>query len=178
MKASMLFVYGVGAALGLFALPANAAQGDGDWNFSLGGYMTAMSLDAKSTAFTPAGDQEISLDLSFSDLLDNLDYGASGGFVARKGPLSINVDLVFAGLSTSQSQAFPPPGGFTSTVDIEIDLREHELYVGYAAFEQYPDLEIIAGRSVSAIISEFSVGTCGVGSKQRPFLNRPSRGTG
>ncbi len=30
--------------------------------------------------------------------MENLDYGLSGLFIARKGPLSINIDMVFIGL--------------------------------------------------------------------------------
>lgn len=110
------------------------AQNDGDWEYFAGGYLTATSIDANTTSFTPMGDQVINIDASFSDLLDNLDYGISGLFIARKGLLSINVDLVFIGLNIDQPPAV-----------IDVDLREHELFIGYEAFEQYSDLEIITG---------------------------------
>lgn len=116
------------------------AQSDGGWDYFIGGYFTAVNIDAKTTSFTPAGDQEMKIDPSFSDLLDNLDYGASGTFIARKGRYSFNVDFMAAGLSIDES--LPSP---LSEVNIDIDIREYEFYVGYAAFEQYPDLEIITG---------------------------------
>jgi hypothetical protein len=134
MKASMKFIYGVAVWFGLFVLPANAAQDEGGWDYFLAGYLTAVSIDADTTAFTPVGDQTIPVDLSFSDVLDTLGKGASGVVSARKGPISINLDMVYADLETS-----------TSGIDIDVGLREYELFVGYAAFQQYPDLEIIAG---------------------------------
>ncbi len=45
------------------------------------------------------GDQVVDIDTSFSDLLDNLDYGVSDIFIARKGSFSINLDLLFVGLN-------------------------------------------------------------------------------
>ena len=125
-----------------------AAQSDGDWDFLVAGYLTATAIDAKTTSFTPAGDQVLEIDASFGDLLDNLDYGFSGIFIARKGALSINVDLLFIGLNIDQSPA---------TIDVAIG--EHELYAGFAVFEQYLDLEIITG--VRYVDQEIKVTTPG-----------------
>ena len=119
---------------------AQAEQSGGDWEYFAGGYLTTMAIDAKTTSPGPTGDQVLEIDASFSDLLDNLDYAASGIFIARKGPLSINVDLVFVGLEIEQATPLP-----STSANIDVDIREHEFFVGYAAFEQYPALEIIAG---------------------------------
>lgn len=62
---------------------AQAGQDD-EWGFFVGSYLTATYIDATSTAGTPIGDQDLEIATSFSDLLDNLDYGASGVFVALK----------------------------------------------------------------------------------------------
>ena len=111
-----------------------AAQTDSNWQYFFGGYLTTTAIDAETTSYTPIGDQVIEIDASFSDLLDNLDYGLSGIFIARKDSLSINLDLVFIGLTIDQ-----PPA------TIEVTLREHEFYAGYAMFKQIPELEVIGG---------------------------------
>lgn len=119
------------------------AQADADndeWTYFVAGYLTAVSIDAKATTYSPAGDQVLKIEPSFSDLLDNMDYGASGIFIARKGAFSLNVDMVFAGITVDESLPLP-----SSDMKAEIDLREHEFYVGYAAFDAYPELEIITG---------------------------------
>ena len=116
------------------------AEQSGDWEYFVGGYLTTTAIDATTTTPGPTGDSVLTIDASFSDILDNLDYGASGIFIAKKGPYSINVDLVAIGLGIDE--AAPLPG---VSAHIDVDIREYELYVGYAAFDSQPDLEIITG---------------------------------
>lgn len=116
------------------------AEQSGDWEYFAGGYLTTMAIDAKTTSPGPTGDQVLEIDASFSDLLDNLDWAASGIFIARKGPLSLNVDLVFVELEIDQATPLP-----STSATIDVSIREHEFFVGYAAFDSHPDMEIIAG---------------------------------
>ena len=134
---------------------AEAGQDD-EWSFFVAGYLTATYIDATTTAGTPIGDQDLEIDASFSDLLDNLDYGASGLFVASYDKLSINVDLLAIGLDIDQ----PTPIG-TGNVNIQVDIREYELYAGYQAFAQYPALELITGLRYIDQEIEVNVTTAG-----------------
>ncbi len=61
----------------------------------------ARTVNNSDVWFRPGagGDQVVDIDTSFSDLLDNLDYGVSDIFIARKGSFSINLDLLFVGLN-------------------------------------------------------------------------------
>lgn len=127
---------------------AQASDDGTGWNYFASAYLTSTSIDAKSTAPSPKGDMTVDIDASFSDLLENLDYGLSGLFIARKGKVSINLDLFFVGLSfdeKSVSVNLPPSVTPTLKAKIEMDLREHEFYLGYAAFDSYPDIEVISG---------------------------------
>ena len=119
---------------------AQAEQSGGDWEYFAGGYLTTMAIDAKTTSPGPTGDQVLEIDASFSDLLDNLDWAASGIVIARKGPLSLNVDLVLVELEIDQAAPLP-----STSVTIDVGIREYEFFAGYAAFDSHPDLEIIAG---------------------------------
>lgn len=124
----------------MFACGQLQAQHSDEWKYFVGGYLTTASIDADTTSFSPAGDQIIGIDIDFNDILDNFDYGAAGIFIARHGKVSVNVDLAAFGVSPEQSLPLP-----SSTADIDIDIQEHELYLGYAAFDSMPKLEIIAG---------------------------------
>ena len=136
----MRYLFRIAALMTVLSYSAFAQADNDEWKYFLGGYFTAISIDATVTTYSPAGDQEGKIDPGFSDIFDNLDYGASGIFIARKGSLSLNVDLVFVGLTLNESLPLP-----SSDAKMEIDIREHEFYVGYAAFDAYPDLEIIMG---------------------------------
>lgn len=134
-----------GLALSLPLILSSAlvkAENNDEWTYIAGGYLTANALDADTTIGTPMGDSSVAIDVNFDDLLDNLDYGASGIFRAQKGKLSINVDMLFIGLSDDLSM--PLPEG-SIEIDMDVDIREHELFVGYKAFEKFADLEILAG---------------------------------
>ena len=131
---------------------SSVAQANDDgtgWKYFAGAYLSGTAIDAKATAPTPGGDMETQIDAEFSDLLENLEYGLSGLFIARRGKVSINLDVLFIGLKIEENSSLPtiPPAGTTQTLqaDIDIDMREHEFYVGYAAFDSYPDLELITG---------------------------------
>jgi opacity protein-like surface antigen len=138
--------------LGLFTLILTVMSGstlvnataDDEWNYFIGGYFPATTIDATATAGTSLGDQTLDIDASFSDLFDNMDYGLMGVFIAQKGKLSINVDLVFIGLDINESLPVPPPIG-PASANVDLEIQEHELYLGYKAFAQVPALEVIAG---------------------------------
>ncbi len=158
----MKFIFHVAVLMTVlsYSVFAQADADNDDWHYFAAGYLTAASIDAKTTSYTPAGDQELKIDPSFSDLLDNMDYGFSGLFIARKGALSLNIDLVFIGLDIEQS--LPLPG---SKANIDMDIREHEFYVGYAAFDAYPELEVITG--IRYIDQDISVKITTMGSTQK-----------
>lgn len=48
--------------------------------------------------------------------------------------------MLFVGLGFKESLPLP-----SSEMKVDIDIREHELFVGYAAFDDYPELEVITG---------------------------------
>lgn len=123
-----------------FAPALAQAEQSGDWEYFAGGYLTTMAIDATTSSPGPTGDTVIDIDADFSDILDNLDWAASGIFIARKGPLSLNVDLVLVELEIDEATPLP-----ATSATIDVGIREYEFFVGYAAFDSQPDLEIIAG---------------------------------
>ena len=61
----------------------------------------ARTVNNSDVWFRPGAgvDQVVDIDTSFSDLLDNLDYGVSDILLRARGSFSINVDLLFVGLN-------------------------------------------------------------------------------
>lgn len=89
----------VPAAACLASAPACAhAQ---DWAFTLTPYLWAQSLEATAAplpALPPAR-----VDLSFSDLVDELQFAFTAAFEARRGKWGVLADISFADLGSSQS---------------------------------------------------------------------------
>ncbi len=106
------------------ALPA-AAQSDDTasrWTFELVPvfWASGLHLDAQ----TGEGDQ--SIDVSFSDILKALHFGAVGSFEARKGRLGIVFDSMYVDLGKSIPQAGPMPG------DVDLDMQQSGLSLALA----------------------------------------------
>lgn len=112
-KRSMYFARGVSVACfkaavvsTTIATPnATAAQdrGTGAWDYGLNIYLWGAGIGG--TAFNG---QDI--DVSFSDLASNLDFGLMGSFVARRDRLAYFIDGLHLNVSNSQSGTLGPIG--------------------------------------------------------------------
>lgn len=99
--AGALCIAGAGAA------PAQ----DRTWDFSGYLYLWAPALSAQTTTGQ-------STEVSFSDILDNLDFALMGAIEARRGPLSVFLDALYLDLSDGQSAAVGP--GIPATADAAV----------------------------------------------------------
>jgi hypothetical protein len=100
---------------------AAAASGSDQWEYSADIYMWGAAIDATTQT---GGD----IDMSFNDILKDLDMTFMGGFGARKGKLSLLVDAVYLDISQSDggSETIPILGGavnVTRTVDTDITMK-------------------------------------------------------
>jgi hypothetical protein len=95
------------AALGLaragdLAVPAPAIQPGPEpssgWQFTTALYAPLMGLEGDIGV---AGLAPVEVDVSFDDILENLDGSLSGSFEARKGPWSITADAIWLKISTA-----------------------------------------------------------------------------
>ena len=105
------------------ALPvtASAASGSDQWEYDAMIYLWGAGIDATTQT---GGD----IDMSFSDILDDLDMTFMGGFGARKGKLSLLADVIYLDISQSDggSETIPILGGaldITKTVDTDITMK-------------------------------------------------------
>ena len=123
------------AGLTAIALPVAAQAQSWEYSVSLYGWMSGIDTSVD----TPLGTVET--ELSFSDVLDNLDFAAFGSFEARNGPWVVLGDLNYSALSTSSDSPF---GVVFSDVEVETKLTIASAFGGYAVVDR-PDLRIEAG---------------------------------
>ena len=100
---------------------AAADAGSDQWTYSADIYLWGTGIDATTQT---GGD----IDISFSDILDDLDMAFMGVFGARKGKWSLLGDVVYMDISQSDggSETIPILGGeinITRTVDTDIEMK-------------------------------------------------------
>jgi hypothetical protein len=112
----------------LFAAPAMAQSesGDDEWSHSLGVYLWGADIGGATSSGSD-------IDVGFSDLLDNLNFGAMGVYQGRKGKWSVISNLVYLDVSANEPlDLIPPIGGdlINVTTDVELDLTGWVIELG------------------------------------------------
>jgi hypothetical protein len=100
----------------------------GDWRFSLTPYVWAAAFEGDVAALPPL--RTVSVDASFSDILENLDVAAMLAGELRKGRFAVLADFVYTQLSADGST----PGPLFSGVEVESDMA---ILTGALAYELY-----------------------------------------
>jgi opacity protein-like surface antigen len=134
------------AAITLAAAPALAQTGSSTWQFEGTAYLwaTAMKGDVQAGALP-----KTSVDLSFGDILENLDFGLMGAFEARKGRLGLLFDGMYMKVSGSATASRPLPGPLPATLTVGADAKVKQGMlsgaVAYRAVEGQTSLDVIGG---------------------------------
>jgi len=121
------------------ALPA-AAQSDDTtnrWTFELVPLLWASGLDI--SAQTGAGEQ--SIDVSFSDIMKDLHFGAQGSFEVRKNRLGFLFDGMYADIRKSIPQSGPMPGD----VDLIMKQSNFSLALAYRVVPGRTAVDLLGG---------------------------------
>ena len=125
------------------------------WEFAFAPYLWAAGLDGTVAQF---GLQPTDIDLSFSDILENLDIAFMGVAEARRGRFGLASDIVYTELS----------GGGTGPAGIFSASLENRLFVG-TAMAEYRIIEngrssadVMAGARVWSVDTDVRI-TSGVG---------------
>ncbi|MCU0855513.1 MAG: YfaZ family protein [Rhodobacteraceae bacterium] len=150
------------ACLAAAALPATAEAQSWDYTGSL--YLWMSGLD--TSVETPLGTVET--ELSFSDILEDLDFAFFGTFGARNGPWVVLGDLNYSALTSTRDTPF---GAVFSDVEVETELTIASAFGGYAVVDR-PDLRIEAGaglRFYDVSVDTRLVGNPGVADREFPL---------
>jgi len=96
------------------ASPAAAQAPAGDsWKITVAPYFLGASMNGTTTVLG----QEATIDVSFSDILDHLQFGAMGFVVARKGDWGVGGDAIWMALGANGT-APGPLGRVTASADL------------------------------------------------------------
>ncbi|MBE2215350.1 MAG: hypothetical protein IAE82_15865 [Opitutaceae bacterium] len=115
-------------AAGLVPLGAVAAESSA-WKQQFTAYMIGAAMDGSTTV----GGITAPVDVSFSDIMDNLEFGAMANYRAEKDRLSLNLDVIFMGLG------FDGPNG-RSALDFDQIMVE-----GSTGWRLSDNVEILGG---------------------------------
>jgi hypothetical protein len=102
-------------SMGVTAAPAHA-----QWRSDLTVYLWATGLDGT----VGAGGREADVSMSFSDILDDLQFGAMAGYSASNGDWAFQVDAVIANLGVTERGE---QGILRADVDVDLTLLEGDL---------------------------------------------------
>jgi len=80
-------------------MPASAVAQEDSWNFRFTPYIWGTKFKGTSTV----GQNEADIDLSFGDILDDLDVALMGDFRAEKGPWAIQSNFVWSDMTSKEN---------------------------------------------------------------------------
>lgn len=106
------------------AAPAHA-QDENSWDFTGFLYLWGASIGGESTTGQ-------SIDVSFSDLVENLDFGIMGSLEARRNKWALFGDAIYLAVSDPRNATVGP--GIPATADIEVEGFVFTGGVGYDLF--------------------------------------------
>ena len=139
--------------LSLVAAPLQA-ETDNDWQFAAKAYLWYADIGGE----TGAGD---SLDVSFSDVFDNLETGFMGAFEARKGKWLVLTDLIYLDVSASDKTTVsdgPFPVDIETKTKIDLTGTILNLLGGYNLLSEGPlELDLLAGARYFDLETDITV---------------------
>lgn len=155
------------ASLKALALAATAsmplsAEAQG-WEYSASIYLWMSGIE--TSLDTPVG--TVDAELSFGDVLENLDFAFFGTFEAQNGPWVVLGDLNYSDLTASRGS---PLGANFSDAEVNTTLTIASAFGGYAVIDR-PDLRIEAGGGLR--FYDMSVDTTLVGNTGVPNVEIP-----
>jgi len=112
---------------------AEVKANNNEWRFEIAPYIWGTSQKGTAGERNVGGtgvDLISDIDLSFSDILDNLDGGILLDFIAMKGEWIVITDLIYLKISDDKAQA-GPEGMVDAKADVELKETMVNLYAGH-----------------------------------------------
>ena len=92
---------------------------DDEWRFSVQPYLFA---PVSTTGTSTVAGGSVDLDLNLKDLLDHLNFMASGRVEAWKGDFGLIIDTFYVNIGGDESIGLPGPAG--GTVGVDVDMKQ------------------------------------------------------
>jgi hypothetical protein len=141
------------------------AETDNDWQFAAKAYLWAADIDGN----TGAGD---SVDVPFSDIIDNLNADFMGAFEARKGKWLVLTDLIYLDASGDDKtnvtvQVGPFPVDIKAKAEVDLTGTVFQLAGGYNLLSEKPlKLDLLAGARYLNLETDITVDLSANGQSQ------------
>jgi opacity protein-like surface antigen len=141
----------------LVASPAQAASPAPDkWQFEFTPYLFGAALSGTTGISRVTAD----VDVSFGDILENLDSGFMAMFEARKGPWGFGFDGVYFRLKDDKSKSWQGPGGIgTADGALEATMTEqiYQLAVSYRTLNTHSKLDLIGAARYTQLDTDLNL---------------------
>jgi len=140
--ASALLAGTLALGAGAAATAQTTTAQTGGWQFELTPYIWAAGMkgDVQSGPLP-----KISVDVSFSDILDVLDFGLMGAFEARKGRWGMLFDAIYMKLEMDGTASSTGPGGLTVNAKLEMKQTLLAAAAMYRAVEGRSPVDVVGG---------------------------------
>ena len=125
-----------------FAAFSHAA--DGGWQFEITPYLMAAGLDGTVGAQGVTAE----MDVSFSDIWDNLDAGFMGLFTARRGPWMFGLEAVYMKIEDEAAKSVTGPFGqvtASGALNVTSSLYVYQASVGFRVLDNAVKIDLIGG---------------------------------
>lgn len=129
----------------VFALAGGVAPAHGQWRSDLAVYLWGSGLDGT----VGIGEREADVNMSFSDILDDLQFGAMAGYSASNGDWAFMADAVIANVGVTERGE---QGILRADVDVDVTILEADL--GWEASDTF---RLFAGARYVDLSSDLEV---------------------
>lgn len=156
-------IYGAACLLAAALLTTTAAKAQQDspdsaWQFEATPYLWASAMEGDVQAGPLP---QIDVDMSFSDIVENLDFGLMGTFEARKDRLGIMLDGLYMNVSDSATATRTGPGPVGAPLSVNADARIKQALLSAAlawrASEGATTVDFVGGARYSRIDASASI---------------------
>lgn len=137
MKSRQILVLLAVAVVILATQQVSAQSNSSEWEYSIAPYLWAAGMDGTMTI----ADQEAEIDVSFGDIIDNLDFALMGHFDMRNERWMVASDLIFVDLGNTVNLA-NDDGPAEGSVTTGMDMTLFEVTGGYRIS---PTVALLAG---------------------------------
>lgn len=136
---------------------AGAAQAapQEEWRFEVTPYLFGASLSGA----TGTSNVRANVDMSFDDILDNLDSGFMAMFEARKGRWGFGLDGVYFKLKDETARTWQGPGGIGSATGTLEATMTSQIYQLFASYRVTGGLDVIGGARYTKLDTDLNLVT-------------------
>lgn len=155
MKSTTLAVFSVACLAGSVSPLAFAASSD-EWQFEVTPYLFAAGLKGD----VGVKGYKTSVDMSFSDIWDDLDMAFMAVFTARKGPWIFGLETFYMEMEDSASGSVSGPGGVVSIngkLDATMKQYLYQGTVGYRVLDGKTKVDVLGALRYNKLEADMKV---------------------